>query len=318
MRLRGVMQRPVASQPSTVERPQSRVRGIVLIMLAVSFFSCLDSTAKYLILNSPMPAAQVVWLRFLGQFVVVTAMLGAVNLPRLLMTRKWRQQALRSALLLTSTLLNFAALRYLRLDQTVTIQFLAPLVVALLAGPVLGEWVGWRRMLAIATGFAGVLLVMRPGFAGFHPAMLLSVGCVLCYAGFILVTRWLAAHDPAEVTLVCSLIVGTFGMAPMALIEWVWPTAAWQWWLLASMGLWATAGHYIFIVAHRYAPASTIAPFMYVQLLSVAAIGYGLFGDVPDHWTLAGSAIIVASGIFLWHRERVTASGRARAEQRQP
>jgi drug/metabolite transporter (DMT)-like permease len=304
------MQKPTRKREPCGPRSTSRARAILLMMLAVTLFACLDATAKYLVTIGQIPATQVVWVRFAGQLLIMIVALGALNVPSLLATRKWKHQALRSTLLLFSTVFNFLALRHLRLDQTVTIQFLAPLIVALLAGPLLGEWVGWRRLVAIGVGFLGVLIVIRPGFAGFHPAMLLALGCVLSYAGFILLTRYLSAHDRAEVTLFCSLIVGTYLMAPVALVDWVWPTAAWQWALLASMGLWAGVGHYVFILAHRYAPASSVAPFMYFQLVSVTAIGFLLFADLPDRWTLAGSAVIVASGVYLWHRERVRAAER--------
>lgn len=286
-------------------RVASKPRAIALMILAVSVFSCLDATAKYLITQAGLPVTQVVWMRFLGAFVVVVFVLGAINIPRLLASRRIKHQIFRSCLLLGSTMLNFLALRTLRLDQTVTIQFLAPLAVALLAGPFLGEWVGWRRMLAIAVGFCGILVAVRPGFAAFDPSILLALGCMICYALFILVTRYLAAHDAPDVTMFYSLIAGTYFMAPLALVDWVWPSEAWHWTLLLAYGALGALGHTIFVFAYRLAPASTVAPFLYTQILSVTAVGYLVFGDLPDQWTLLGSAIIIASGIYLWHRERV-------------
>jgi drug/metabolite transporter (DMT)-like permease len=135
---------------------------------------------------------------------------------------------------------------------------------------------------------------------------------MLCYACFILITRYLAAYDSSETTLLYSMMAGTYFMAPLAFVDWVWPAEPYVWLLLLSLGFWAAAGHWIFIVAHRLAPASTIAPFLYMQLVSVTAFGYLVFGDLPDSWTLAGSGIIIASGIYLVHRERVTAEQRRR------
>jgi drug/metabolite transporter (DMT)-like permease len=176
------------------------------------------------------------------------------------------------------------------------------LLVALLAGPTLGEWVGWRRLTAILVGFAGILIAIRPGLAAFHPAVLFSLGSMLSYACFILLTRYLTGSDRPETTLFYSLIAGTIFVAPVAVMEWVWPADAFAWMLLVSLGLWGGAGHDIFILAHRSAPASSIAPFLYFQLVSVTALGFLVFGDLPDLWTLVGAVIIIASGIYLLRR----------------
>ncbi len=284
------------------------------MLVALALFSCLDTTAKYMASVAKLPVTQVVWLRFVSQFFLIAFVVGAVAVPRLLITRRPRQQLARSTLMLFSTLLNFLALRHLRLDQTQTIYFLAPFVVALMAGPFLGEWVGWRRMVAIAVGFSGILVVVRPGVAAFEPALILAFGSMLCYSGFMLLTRYLASYDPPEVTLFYSLLAGTFFMGPLALVDWEWPQGPLIWALLISMGFWGGLGHYIFIIAYRHAPASTLAPFIYLGLITHTAGGYFVFGQAPDRWTLAGAAIVVASGIYLLHRERVTYLAR-RAEQ---
>jgi drug/metabolite transporter (DMT)-like permease len=114
------------------------------------------------------------------------------------------------------------------------------------------------------------------------------------------------------------MIVGTTAMAPLALMDWIWPKDTFVWVLLFSLGFWAAAGHYIFILAHRWAPASTIAPFLYAQLLTVTTFGYFVFGDLPDIWTLSGSAIIIASGIYLLHRERITGRVTVISDQEPP
>jgi drug/metabolite transporter (DMT)-like permease len=204
-----------------------------------------------------------------------------------------------------TTVFNFLALEYLRLDQTITIVFLTPLVVALLAGPLLGEWVGWRRMLAILVGFAGILVAVRPGLAAVHPAVLYSLASMLAYAFFMIVTRKVATHDPPLVTLFYSMFVGTVLGAPLALPEWVTPQSAGVWLMLLSLGVLGGTGHYLFILAYRAAPASSLAPFLYLQLISMVSFGWLVFGDVPDGYTLSGAALVVASGVYLVHRERV-------------
>jgi drug/metabolite transporter (DMT)-like permease len=287
------------------------LRAIGLMCLAWCLFACLDTTAKYLGSATDLPATQVVWMRFLGQFLAMVAVLGLVAVPSLMRTTRLKTQIARSFLLLGSTGLNFLALKHLRLDQTVTVGFLTPLTVALLAGPMLGEWIGWRRAAAILVGFGGILLAIRPGFADVHPAFLFSFGSMLCYATFSIVTRYLAAFDKAEVTLFYSLMAGTLIVAPFALIEWVWPADAFTWALLLSMGIYGGLGHYLFILAHRHAPASIIAPFLYISLLTHSAAGFLVFGQLPDEWTLAGAAIVIVSGLYLLQRERTTSRAAA-------
>ncbi|MDX2157939.1 MAG: DMT family transporter [Hyphomicrobiaceae bacterium] len=292
------------SRTSVLPTPNA-LKGIGLMCLALALFSCLDTTAKYMATVAQVPLTQVVWLRFVSQLVLILFVTGAVAVPRLLLTRRPKQQLIRSTLMLFSTLLNFVALRHLRLDQTQTVYFLAPFVVALLSGPFLGEWVGWRRMIAILIGFSGILVVVRPGIAAFEPALLFALGSMLCYAGFMLLTRYLASFDPPEVTLFYSLLAGTFFMGPLALVDWEWPKDALTWALLVSMGFWGGLGHFIFIIAYRHAPASTLAPFIYLGLITHTAGGYLVFGQAPDQWTLLGASIVIASGVYLVHREHV-------------
>lgn len=284
-----------------------RLRAIALMCIAVTLFSCLDASAKYLISHSQLATAQVVWMRFMGQALLMLAIVGPWNIGNLLNTRKPGLQIARTLLMALTTMCNFIAVQYLRLDQTVSIAFLAPLLVALLAGPFLGEWVGWRRMLAILIGFAGILIVVRPGFAEVHWAFAFSFISMIVYALFMLLTRKLAPYDPPLVTLFWSLMAGCLLGAPFAIQHWVWPDGATQWLQLLSLGAFGGTGHYLLILAYRLAPASSVSPFLYFQLLSMVALGYLLFGDVPDIWTLAGSSVVVASGIYLVHRERVQA-----------
>jgi len=298
-----------ATPSSAVDATRERLRAIGLMVLALIFFSLLDTSAKVLATRHGIPVAQLSWLRFLVQFVgllVAVPALGLMSLERLFTTRKLAKQLTRSLLMAATTVFNFLALQYLRLDQTITIVFLAPLVVALLAGPLLGEWVGWRRMVAIIIGFLGIIIAVRPGYAAVHPAVLYSFAAMFAYALFMLLTRHLAPFDPPLVTLFYSMFVGTLFGAPIALSQWVWPGDIVTWLLLLSLGVLGGTGHFLFILAYNRAPASAISPFLYAQLISMVALGYLVFGDVPDAWTLTGALIIIASGIYLIHRERVT------------
>lgn len=300
-----------SGRTDTLAGAANPVRAIMLMCIASALFACLDTTAKYLVVTTQVPLSEVVWLRYLGQLVAMVAVLGLISVPKLLNTQRIGAQLVRSCLLLSSTAFNFVALRHLRLDQTTTIGFLTPLMVAALAGPLLGEWIGWRRTVAIVIGFGGVMLAVRPGFTGLHPAFLFAFGSMLSYAFFSLITRYLAAYDSSETTLFYSLFAGTFLVAPFAIMDWLWPDNWQTWLLLMSMGLYGALGHYLFIVAHRLAPASRVVPFIYVTLITHSAGGFLVFGDVPDSWTLVGAAVVIGSGLYLFHRERVTARAEA-------
>jgi drug/metabolite transporter (DMT)-like permease len=214
--------------------------------------------------------------------------------------------------MLLTTGLNFVALQYLQLDQTISIFFLAPLAIAVLAGPLLGEWVGWHRVLAIVVGFVGVLVVMHPGIGTLHWAMHLSLVATIGYALYNIATRYLAAYDPPEVTQTYTPLAGVLLVAPFALAAWQWPQDLSLWVLFATLGLWGGLGHWLLILAHRIAPAGVLAPYIYFGLIWMSVAGYFVFGDVPTLWTLSGATIVILSGLYLFERER-KAMGAAKA-----
>ncbi|WP_083556147.1 DMT family transporter [Hyphomicrobium sp. NDB2Meth4] len=295
---------PGAQAPRETLTPAAdRLKAIGLMCIAVTLFSALDTSAKYLVTHAHLPAIEVVWARFLGQFTLMLTLLTAMPLSALLHTRKLKLELTRSFLMVSTTACNFIALRHLRLDQTVSVTFLAPLIVALLAGPFLGEWVGWRRLVAIFVGFIGVLIVVHPGFGALHPAFAVSFTGMLVYSFFMILTRYLAAYDKPITMLFYSILIGTFALAPFAIWQWVWPQNWSEWLLLSGLGVFGGVGHYLFIHAYRLAPASSVAPFLYVQLLTMVAFGFAVFSDMPDIYTLVGSAVIIGSGIYLLHRE---------------
>jgi drug/metabolite transporter (DMT)-like permease len=292
---------------SAADASRDRLKAIGLMVAAVVLFSGLDTAAKYLVTREGLSVAQVVWSRFIGQFVLLLVLLpafGIMSAKALFTTNRLGLQMVRSVLMVGTTAFNFLALEHLRLDQTITIVFLAPLVVALLAGPLLGEWVGKRRLIAILVGFVGVVIAVRPGLGAVPPAVLYAFAAMAVYALFMLLTRYMAHFDPPLVTLFYSMFVGTFAGAPFAFAEWNTPPDILSCVLLASLGVLGGTGHWLFLHAYRLAPASAIAPFLYMQLLSMVAFGFAVFGDLPDVWTLAGATLIVASGVYLVQRER--------------
>ncbi len=290
-----------------LDNPNARLFAIALICVAITCFAVLDASAKYLMTVLSVPVFQIIWVRFLSHGVFTFVAFGPRNVMRSLRSARPGLQILRGVLLFLTTAFNFAALRYLQLDQIATLFFLTPFVVALLAGPFLGEWVGWRRMIAIMIGFSGIILITRPGFGGIHWAVMYSFGATFCYACYNVLTRYLARHDPSLVTQVYSPLAGMVMLAPLGLWVWEWPADLFTWALMISTGISGGFGHYLLILAHRRAPAPILAPFSYVGLVSQTAIGYLVFSDVPDIWTIAGGGVIVGSGLYLLYCERVAA-----------
>ena len=280
----------------------SRLTGIALMCGAVACFALLDTTAKYL--NLYMSTWQVVWARYTGAFLYPFIVSNPWTRPGLTRTNRPLLQLSRSVLLLGSTVCNFAALRYLQLDEAIALIFSTPFFVAALSGPMLGERVRWRRWSAIAVGFLGVVVVARPGAASFHPAALLSLSAALCYALYSISTRLLARTDSNETTLFYSNLVGALALLPVVPLVWTTPSDPLVIALMAATGAIGSFGHYLLIAAHRLAPAAVLSPFIYSEIVLVTVLGFLVFGDVPNRFTLTGAAIVVASGLYLLHRER--------------
>ena len=286
----------------------ARLTGIALMCGAVACFAMLDTTAKYL--NLYMSTLQVVWARYTGAFLFPFIVSNPWTRPGLTRTKRPLLQLVRSMLLLASTLCNFAALRYLQLDEAIALIFSTPFFVAALSGPILGEWVHWRRWTAIAVGFVGVLVVTRPGAGSFHPAALLSLSAALCYALYSISTRILARTDSNETTLFYSNLVGFLALMPVVPFAWTTPGDPLVIALMVATGAIGSFGHYLLIAAHRLAPAAVLSPFIYIEIVLVTALGFLVFGDVPSRFTLTGAAIVVASGLYMLHRERMVRAKR--------
>jgi len=281
---------------------RNRLIGIGLISVTFLCFALLDCGAKWLVQS--LPVLQVVWLRFLFHAVFSTALLAPKFGSGLLRTRRPKLQILRAAFLPVMTGLNFWALQYLQLAETGAIQFSVPIIIALFAAPLLGERMDRARWAAIGVGFFGVLIIVRPGTQAFHPALLLASANAVLYALFNLLTRQLAAHDSPEATQFFSSLGATLAITPFALAAWQAPPGALQWLILCLIGIAGGLGHYFLALAHRYAPASVLGPFLYQQILWMVLFGYLVFGDVPDAAVLAGGAIVIGSGLYLLSRER--------------
>ena len=279
--------------------------GIGLVTLTTLCFALLDTTAKWLVLS--LPVLQVVWLRFFTHSLFSLAIFGPGMGRELLHWRNPRLQLLRGLMLATMTGLNFWALQYLQLAETGAIQFSVPILIALFSVWWLGEQQSVSRWVAIAVGFAGVLVIIRPGGHGFHPAIFLTLLNAIMYAVFNMITRRVGADDHPAATQWISALVPTVVLTPFALWTWQTPQSSWQWLLLGLAGLSGGAGHYFAAQAHRFASAAVLGPFLYQQILYMTLGGWLVFGQVPDHAVLLGAGVVVASGLYLlWREFRIT------------
>jgi drug/metabolite transporter (DMT)-like permease len=280
----------------------NRLIGIGLVSLCYVLFTLIDGSAKWLV--GTLPVIVVVWLRF----AIHTVLAGAVLLPLrgldLVRTKHLRWHVARALMFVVMTGTNFWALQYLQLTVTTSIFFTVPLMIALVAAPLLGEKLDRGRWIAILVGFAGVIVIIRPGTAEFHPAMLASVGNAVLYAAFNLMTRRLAAYDSPETIQFLPAVGATILLAPFALAAWQAPADAFQWAVACLLGVSGALGHYLLALAHRYAPATVLAPFLYQQVIYMSIFGYVVFGDVPRPAVWIGAAIVIASGLYLFARER--------------
>ncbi len=248
---------------------------------------------------------QISWARAFGHIVfLLIAFLPRHGLA-VLRTRRPFTQLTRSALLFTSNLLSFLALAFIPLAKQASISQTAPLIVTLLAGPMLGERTTLPRVIALACGFAGVLVVIRPGTAVFHWASLAVVVSAAAYAVYQILTRRVAGLESPETSALYSSVVGAFGMLVVMPFVWITPEGWLDLLLFCSVGVLGALGHYCIAIAFGFGPANILSPFQYFQLLAAAAVGFFVFGEAPDGFTWLGAAVIVATGLYIgWTQTR--------------
>jgi len=283
--------------------PDNPPRGIVLYVLATMAFCIADTIAK--ILSASLPIVQINWMRYL----VFAGMALALTLQspgNAFRVRAPRMQIARGLCLVSSSVLFVFGIRQMGLAEAATISFVAPLLVTILSIPLLGEVVGIRRWAAVVAGMIGVVVVMRPGTGAFQPAALFGVASSTCWAAGLIMTRKMAGTERAATTLLWSACTGFLVLSLAMPFHFVRPSAT-QLALALAQGILSSVGQWLVVLAHRTAPASTLAPFSYAQLLWSVIAGFVVFTALPDQWTILGAAIIVGSGLYTAHRERVRA-----------
>lgn len=280
-----------------------RLRGILLFLTALLLFALLDATAKHLTAFFAVPF--MVWVRYLVHFLFMAATIAPSEGRALVVTRHPWLMTLRALMLVGVTLFMQLALQTLPLAETSALVFTTPLLVAVLAGPLLGEKVSRRAWLATVVGFAGALLIARPGGALSGIGIVYAVAAAICYALYQILTRRLVGSETQLRLLFFTALVGTLCMtfAPFTHWDGHWPSLT-EAALLASLGLYGGVGHFLMIRAFREANASTLSPLLYVQLIWATLLGWLVFAHLPDFPAVIGMLIIGASGLTLALTER--------------
>ena len=278
------------------------VAAILLVFGAGMLFACLDTSAKYLVLSG-MDAVFVSWARFAGHVLLVLVLLRSWTKPARFRASNLPLQVLRGAFLFGSTTFNFLALNTLQLAETTSIFFFAPMLITALAGPLLGEWAGWRRWAAILAGFAGVLVITRPGVGSFEIGHVYAICATVSYSLYVIMTRHMSATETSESLILYSALAPVILMLPVVPYTASLPPDAFHWLVLFLMGFFGGFGHWLLINAYRQATTTALAPYPYLQMVWMIAAGWLAFDQLPHRWTLGGAAIIVASGLYIVHRE---------------
>jgi drug/metabolite transporter (DMT)-like permease len=286
------------------DTPTKRRIGIALGSLTMVFFSILDTCGKWLATHVPL--MEVVWFRFAFASLIVLL----ITFPRGRLKDFWREniqlQIVRALMMCAMTILNFAGLKYLQLAQANSILFSTPIIIAVLSTVFLKEKLSLSKWLAIAAGFIGVLIILDPFGDEFHPAMFLIIGHACIYALFNLLTRKMASTANPECTIVYSCVLPTLFLIPFMIPVWQTPTDPFDYLVFFLAGLFGFLGHYVLVIAYRYAKPTTISPFFYLQILYMIFLGWLIFHQIPSHHVFLGASIVVASGLYLWFIENKT------------
>ena len=290
----------MTTNPMTRGTLGSPAAGMLLMVLAMTLIPVMDGLAK--LLSARYPTFEIVWARYFFHFILLLPLVLHRYGSAAFSLQRPGLQLFRGSLLMVSTACFFGAIASIPLADTLAVVFVYPFVVTALSPWFLGERVGIWRWGAVAVGFIGALIVIRPGFQALSPAMLMALGAGCIYAVYVLVTRKMAGSDPPLKTLLMTGVVGTVVMTLILPFVWITPTPA-DLAIMASLGVLAAAGHYMIIVAHEWASAPQLAPYSYVEIVSATVVGYVLFRDLPAPMTWLGIIIIVLSGIVIAWRE---------------
>ena len=282
--------------------PDLRVRAILLFCVGTGLLAGMVAVAKYLAQEYPVP--QVIGARYFSHLALMLVLFPH-RIATFLVSERKGLQVVRGVLMLVATLFSFTAVIFLPLATVTAINFTAPLIATALSVMLLREHVGRHRWAAVAVGFMGVVLIVRPGANVFAWPLLLPLGFAVMLALYHITTRSVrAAADPIN-SLFYTALVGALLALPLLLLGWRTPDSLFDWGWFIMLGGFGGLGHLFIIEAFRRAPVSLLSPLGYTELFWAALVGFVVFGDVPDAWTWTGAGVIAASGLYLLHRERV-------------
>lgn len=296
---------PAASTMYEVQRPGL---AVVLMLVAMLAFAAMDGVSKALAQHLSIP--QILWVRYIFYTGFVAIMLRRPGLRATLRSRQPWLQFGRALLIIIENGVFVLAFTLMPLADMHAIAAASPLIVVALSVPLLGERVGMRRWLAVLAGFVGVLVIVRPGMQALDWRFAVAVTGTVLWALYQILVRMCARTDSSDTTWAWTAVVGLVATSAIGPFVWVWPDAK-GWLLLLAIAALGTLSHLALIKALGYAEAGSLQPYSYTLLVWAAVVGFIMFGDIPDTWTIAGAAIIIASGLYAWHRERVRNASRA-------
>ena len=271
------------------------------MLLSMIMIPIMDGLAK--ILCADYPIAEIVWARYFFHLLFMLPLIIYKYGPTALLPPNIGLQIIRGGLLLSSTILFFAAIANRPLADCLALVFVYPIIVTALSSILLGEKVGARRWGAVSVGFFGALVIIRPGLSYVDQGTIYAISAGAIYALYVIATRKLSGSTKPIVTLTFTALLGAVIMSAWIPFHWVTPSTI-DWYLMAAMGGCAALGHFLLIKAIDHAPVSILAPFGYSEIIMATVIGFVVFGDFPDITTWLGVAIIISSGVYISIRER--------------
>ena len=282
--------------------PRSNIRGLIYLGIGFFMFASADTIAKYM--TGIFHPVQIVWIRQLGLLSVALVLL-VMRGPGIFRSAAPILQVLRGSVAVLSAVCFVIAIRYVPLADAVAVSFVAPFLVTVLGALLLREHVSATRWVAIGIGFLGAMIVIRPGLGVFHPAIFLVLAAAVFFALRQVISRRLGAADSTTTTLSYTALISVLILSAPLVFVWQWPETLRIYLLLAAFALLAAMGEIMVIRAFEIAEAVVVAPMHYSLMIWATMYGWLVFGQLPDGWTWLGTAIILATGLYLINRERM-------------
>ena len=286
----------------TAPRP---LLGIGLMLTAMAILPMIDVLAKMLG-EAGLPILVVVWARAMFGTLMMLPLALRAGGGAALRPDRWGYHAGRAALLYAATFFFFSSLKYLPIADAMAIFFVNPLIVTILSALVLRERVGPRRWAAVAVGFLGTLIIIRPGLVALNPGTVLALLAGVSLGSYFIMTRARAGKTDANLLTFHTSLIGMAGLSALLPLSWV-PPEPQQWLMPVGVGVIATLGHLLITRAYEQAEASLLAPLAFCEIVTATLLGWWFFGDLPDRWTVTGVTILIGSAIYISWRERQTA-----------